>query len=211
MWRRKMRKIWYHIKNWFVDMSEAFTDMTKKCVLSSSSIQVFFYIVFAAILVGSLAGDVVVIRSLAVLVLAFFMALGLGISIRNTIDIHRDCKKMLDRQHSCEKGCECCGRYSIFAPLPTICLGDEEGVDLPVDYISITVKQEDSAGLWEVNEKDNADSGFYCSVSDPSVCLNVVGKVEESDFLKREQAEWEWIDAGLSGGVCGGGHVGIDG
>lgn len=205
-----MRKIWYHLKNWFADMSEAFTEQIKKCVLSSSSIQVFFYIVFAAILVGSLAGDVVVIRSLAVLVLAFFVALGLGISIRNTIDIQRDCKKMLDRQHSCEKGCKCCGRYSIFAPLPTICLGDENGVNLPVDSISITVKQEDSAGLWEFDDKDDAVLGFYCSVSDPSVCLNAVGKVEESDFLKREEAEWKMIDEGLCGGVCGGGHAGID-
>ena len=100
--------------------------------------------------------------------------------------------------------------YSIFGPLPSFLIGGDEGVDLLVEYISISVKQEDSAGLWEVNEKDNADSGFYCSVSDPSVCLNVVGKVEESDFLKREQAEWEWIDAGLSGGICGGGHIGID-
>ena len=205
-----MRRIWYHIKNWFADLSEAFTETTKKCVLSSSSIQVFFYIVFAAILVGSLAGDVVVIRSLAVLVLAFFMALGLGISIRNTIDIQRDCKKMLDRQHSCEKGCECCGRYSIFAPLPTICLGDENGVNLPVDSISITVKQEESAILWKFDEKDNADSGFYCSVSDPSICFKAVGKEEAGDFLKREEEEWRVIDEGLCGGVCGGGHLGID-
>lgn len=205
-----LSKVWYHIKNWFADLSEAFTEMTKKCVLSSSSIQVFFYIVFAAILVGSLAGDVVVIRSLAVLVLAFFMALGLGISIRNTIDIQRDCKKMLDRQHSCEKGCECCGRYSIFAPLPSFLIGGNEGVDLLVDYISITVKQEDGAILWKFDEKDNADSEFYCSVCDPSVCLNAVGEVEESDFLKREEAEWKMIDEGLCGGICGGGHVGID-
>lgn len=205
-----LSKIWYHLKNWFADSSEVFTETTKKCVLSSTAIQTFFYVVFAAILVGSLAGDVVVIRSLAVLVLAFFMALGLGISIRNTIDIQRDCKKMLDRQHSCEKGCECCGRYSIFAPLPTICLGDEEGIDLPVDSISITVKQEESAGLWKFDEKDNAVLGFYCSVSDPSVYLHAVGKVEESDFLKREEAEWKMIDEGLCGGVCGGGHVGID-
>ena len=205
-----LSKIWYHLKNWCADMSEAFTELTKKCVLSSSSIQVFFYIVFAAILVGSLAGDVVVIRSLAVLILAFFMALGLGISIRNTIDIHRDCKKMLDMQHSWEKGCDgcgCCGRYSIFAPLPTICTGDKEGVDLPVDFISITVEWEDSADLWEINDED---SGYFCSISDPSICFDAVGKEEESDFLEREEAEWKWIDDGLCGGICGGGHLGLD-
>ena len=66
-----MRKIWYHIKNWFADMSEVFTAMTKKCVLSSMAVQMFFYIVFAAILVGSLSGDVEFIRALAILILFF--------------------------------------------------------------------------------------------------------------------------------------------
>ena len=205
-----MRKIWYHIKNWFADMSEVFTAMIKKCVLSSMAVQTFFYIVFAAILVGSLAGDVELIRSLAVLILFFVAALFLGIGIRNQIDIHKDYKKFLEIEKRWEKECGGCGRYSIFAPLPSFLIGGNEGVDLPVDYISITVKQEDSAGLWEVNEKDNADSGFYCSVCDASVYLNAVDKVEESDFLKREEAEWKMIDEGLCGGVCGGGHVGID-
>lgn len=201
-----MHKIWYHIKNWFADMSEAFTAQIKKCVLSSSAIQTFFYIVFIAILVGSLAGDVELIRALAVLLLAFVSALVLGISIRNQIEIYIGCKRLLEIEKRREKE----SSYSIFGPLPSFLVGGNEGVDLPVEYISITVKQEDSADLWEVNDSNNEDSGYYCSVSDPSVCLNAVGKEEASDFLESEEAEWRVIDEGLCGGVCGGGHLGLD-
>lgn len=200
------RKILKKLTCWFADMSEAFTEQIKKCVLSSTAIQTFFYVVFAAILVGSFAGDVELIRTLAILILVFVSALVLGISIRNQIEIHKGCKRLLEIEKEWEKE----SSYSIFAPLPTICLGDENGVNLPVDSISITVEQEESAGLWEFDEKDNADLGFYCSVSDTSVCFKAVGKDEASDFLKREEAEWKMIDEGLCGGVCGGGHAGID-
>lgn len=180
-----MHKIWYHIKNWFADMSEAFTAQIKKCVLSSTAIQTFFYIVFIAILVGSLAGDVELIRALAVLLLAFVSALVLGISIRNHIEIYKACKRLKEIEDGWEKE----SSYSIFAPLPSFLVGGNEGVDLPVEYISITVKQEDSAGLWEFNEKDDVVSEFFCTVYDPFLCFESV-KVTEGDFLKREEAEW---------------------
>ena len=200
-----MRKIWYHLKNWFADMSEAFTDQINKCVLSSTAIQTFFYIVFAAILVGSMAGSVEVVRSLAALILVFFASLFVGISIRNVAET----KAMYKRIQEIEKGFENGLKYSLFRPLPTICLGDENGVNLPVDFISITVEWKDGADLWEFNEKDDAVSEFFCTVSDPFLCFESVN-VTEGDFLKKEKLEWEWIDAGLSGGVCGGGHLGID-
>lgn len=200
-----LSKIWYHIKNWCADMSEAFTEQIKKCVLSSTAVQTFFYIVFIAILVGSLAGDVELIRALAVLLLAFVSALVLGISIRNQIEIHKGCKRLLEIEKRWEKE----SSYSIFAPLPSFLIGGNEGADLPVEYISITVKQEDSGSLWEFNEKDSAVSEFFCTVYDPFLCFESV-RVTEGDFLKREEEEWKMIDEGLCGGVCGGGHLGLD-